>query len=206
MDSDTAKANNHMTAASDRVQSTPARPSANASTRRTQLINFVLFQAGWFAAVLGAAHLHPLLGTTCVIAVIAVHLLMSARPVQEFRFVAIVSAVGFAFETTVALQGHIAYPSGQPVAWLAPYWMVALWALLATAPNVTMRWLKQRFVLAAVLGAVCGPLSFLGGVRLGGASLIDAAPALLTMACAWAILMPAMMWLSDRFDGVAAQR
>ena len=67
------------------------------------------------------------------------------------------------------MQGHIVYPSGQPVAWRAPYWIVALWGLLATAPNVTLRWLKRRPALAAVLGAICGPASFLAGVRLGGA-------------------------------------
>ena len=53
-----------------------------------------------------------------------------------------------------------------------------------------------------MLGAVFGPLSFLGGVRLGGARFIDEAAALATLACMWAVLMPLVMALSDRFDGV----
>ena len=183
----------------------PRVPQAGgAPSRRAQLVNFVLFQSAWFAAVLGAAYHWPLLGTACAVAVIAVHLATSARPAQELAFVALVGGVGFCVESAVAMQGHIAYPSGQPIAFLAPYWMVALWALLATAPNVTLRWLKHRPWLAALLGAVLGPASFMSGVRLGGARLIDATPALVTMACMWALLMPALMWLSTRVDGVAA--
>jgi hypothetical protein len=82
--------------------------------------------------------------------------------------------------------------------------MVALWGLLGIALNVTLRWLKHRPVLAAVLGAVAGPLSFLSGVRLGGAAFVDRTPALVTLACTWAVLMPVLMALSDRFDGVVA--
>lgn len=173
-------------------------------TRRVLVVNFALFQCAWFAAVLGAAHGQPLLGTACVFAAIAFHVTVSARPAVELRFVAAVCAAGFVAESVVAMQGHIAYPSGQPVAWLAPYWIVALWGLLATAPNVTLRWLKRRPALAALLGALLGPLSFVAGVRLGGARLVHPTTALVTMALMWAVLMPALMWLSTRLDGIAA--
>ena len=173
-----------------------------APTRALQLANFVVFQAAWFAAVLSAAHRIPLWGTACVIAAIAWHLGMSARPALEARLVAIACLIGFLVESGVAWQGHVRYPSGQPDPHLAPYWMVALWGLLAIALNVTLRWLKRRPGLAAALGAILGPASFASGVRLGGAQFVDTLPALLTLAFSWALLMPALMWLSDRFDGV----
>jgi len=183
-----------------------APPSAPVgATRRVQIANFVLFQVAWFAAVLGAADRWPALGATFVLAAVAVHVSMAARPRTELAFVAIVVVVGFLAESAVAMQGHIVYPSGQPVAWLAPYWIVALWGLLATAPNVTLRWLKRRPALAAVLGAICGPASFLAGVRLGGARFVDATPALLTLSIMWAVLMPTLMVLSIKLDGFAAR-
>jgi hypothetical protein len=186
--------------------SAPTFPHATAATgvpgRARQLVNFVIFQGAWFAAVLGAAHGHPLGGTAAVVAAMAWHCAVSARPLVEAKLLASLCAIGFVVETAVALQGHIAYPSGQPVAWLAPYWMVALWGLLGIALNVTVRWLKDRPLLASVLGAVAGPLSFVSGVRLGGARFVDATPALVTMACTWAVLMPVLMKLSNRFDGV----
>lgn len=180
------------------AQKSPADPP----TLVAKIVNFVMFQAAWFAAVLGAAHLKPLWGTGAVLAVIAVHLAMSARPLQEAKLVGIVCVVGFVAETFVALQGYVAYPSGQPILYLAPYWMVALWGLLAIALNVTMRWLKTRLWLAALLGAIAGPASFVSGVQLGGASFVQANPALITSAIGWALLMPLLVALSNRFDGV----
>ena len=192
-----------MTMAAGSVVALPDSAAPVAPTRTIQLLNFVVFQAAWFAAVLGAAHHIPLWGTACVIAAMAWHIGVSARPAEEAKLIGIVCLIGVVVETASALQGHIAYPSGQPDPRLAPYWMVALWGLLAIALNVTMRWLKPRLWLAAVLGAVAGPASFVSGVKLGGAQFIDATPALVTMACIWAVLMPALVWLSTRFDGVA---
>ncbi len=168
-----------------------------------QLLNFVLFQAAWFAGVIGAARGEPLLGTVVVAAVIAWHLSVSARPAVEARLVGAALAVGLVFESLCVQLGQVSFASGQPDPRFAAYWMVALWGLLATSLNVTMRWLKRRWLLAAVLGAVAGPMSYWAGVRLGAARFIDAGAALTTLAVSWALLMPAMVWLATRFDGVS---
>jgi len=112
-------------------------------------------------------------------------------------------AVGLVAETITVNLGFVTYPCGQPVAWLPPYWLVALWGEFAMTLNVTLRWLKRRPLLSAALGAIFGPLSFLGGVRLGAARFASEAAALLSLAIEWAVLMPLVMSLSNRFDGVA---
>jgi hypothetical protein len=176
---------------------------AIAPSRVRLLANFAIFEAAWFAAILGAAHGAPAWGTAAVVAAIAWHVAISARPLTELALAVILCVIGSIAESIVVMQGHVAYPSGQPVAWLAPYWMVALWGEFAIALNVTLRWLKNRPLLAFVLGAVAGPLSFIGGVRLGGARFVDATPALIMLACMWGVLMPLLMALSNRFDGVS---
>ena len=102
-----------------------------APTRAMQLANVVVFQAAWFAAVLGAAHGMPLLGTAAVAAASGWHVYVSARPAEEATLVAALCAIGFVVETANALAGLVSYPSGQPDPQLAPYWMVALGGLLA---------------------------------------------------------------------------
>ncbi|MEO7008909.1 MAG: DUF2878 domain-containing protein [Caldimonas sp.] len=171
-------------------------------TRRMMLVNFLLSQAAWFAAVLGAAHHRPLASTLCVLTVIGWHLAVSARPAREARLVVAASLLGLVVETSMALLGNVAYPSGQPDLRFAPYWMVALWALLAISLNVTLRWLRPRPLLAAMLGAAAGPLAFASGVRLGGAQFIHTVPALFTLALAWGVALPVLIRLSTRFDGV----
>ncbi|MGJ7493379.1 DUF2878 domain-containing protein [Variovorax sp. ZT4R33] len=180
-----------------------ATPPTLRPTRAMQWTNAVVFQCAWFAAVLGAAHHRPLLGTACVVAAVAWHLAVSARPAREAWLVALACLIGFVVESAIVRQGHMAYPSGQPWPTLAPYWIVALWGLLAIALNVTMRWLRGRLLLAAVLGAVLGPLSFSSGARLGGAQLLRPTEALLTLALVWAVLMPVLVMLATRLDGVA---
>jgi hypothetical protein len=172
-------------------------------TRAIQWTNAVVFQCAWFAAVLGASHDRPLLGTACVAAAIAWHLAVSARPAQELRLVLLACLIGAVVESAIVRQGHVSYPSGQPWPTLAPYWIVALWGLLAIALNVTMRWLRGRTMLAVLLGAALGPLSFSSGARLGGAQLLHPTEALATLALVWAVLLPALVMLSARWDGVS---
>lgn len=171
-------------------------------TRTMQRANFVVFQAAWFAAALGAAHGLAVWGCICVLCAIGWHVASSARPVAEARLVAAVLLVGLVVESAMAWQGFTGFASGQLAPRTAPYWMVALWGLLAIALNVTLRWLKKRWWLAVAIGAMSGPLSFASGTRLGAAYFIETTPALLTLACVWAAALPALMWLSNRYDGV----
>ena len=173
-------------------------------TRAMQLANFVVFQAAWFAAVLGAAHGLAVWGCACVLVAIGWHVGTSTRPLAEARLVAAVLLVGLVLESAMAWQGFTGFASGQLSPHTAPYWMVALWGLLAIALNVTLRWLKGRWWLAAAIGAASGPLSFASGAHLGAAHFIAATPALVTLACVWAAALPALMWLSNRFDGVTS--
>ncbi len=180
----------------------PTRPTAQ-PTRTILLYNVVAFQAAWFATVLGAAHGMPLWGTAAASIAVGWHLAVSARPAREAKLIAGVGLIGLVVETGLALQGHVGYASGQPLAGLAPYWMVALWCAFAITLNVTLRWLKPRPALAALLGAIAGPAAFAAGVRLGAAEFVDTTSALVTLAGVWGAAMPALMWLSTRFDGVA---
>jgi hypothetical protein len=182
----------------------PARAARDARgpSRGRALANFIVFEAAWFGCILGVAHGHPAWGTAAIVAAIAWHLAISARPAAELALVGALCIIGLVAESAMVALGHVAYPGGQPVAWLAPYWLVALWGEFAIALNVTLRWLKRRPLLAAALGALFGPLSFLGGVRLGAARFIDEPAALTSLAVMWALMMPLAMAASDRLDGV----
>lgn len=176
--------------------------------RRLQVANVVVTQAGWFAAVLGAAHGLPHWGLAAVAAGIAWHLSIAPRPGREAALVALVALIGALAETLVLALGFVRYPSaGGPVALgpltLPPPWLLALWALFATSLNLTLRALHRRRWLAALLGAVAGPLAFAGGVKLGAAEFVDARAALAVLAVEWALLLPLVAALAARLDGIA---
>jgi hypothetical protein len=62
---------------------TSAGCGAAALSRGRKVANFVVVQAAWVAAVLGASYHVPLLGTSCVAAAIGWHLAVSARSAEE---------------------------------------------------------------------------------------------------------------------------
>lgn len=170
------------------------------------LINILLFQAGWFAAVLGGAKGMPLLGTLLVVALVAIHLARSPLPGDEFVLIATAGLLGALFDSALASTGWVVYASGQLAAGTAPYWIVAMWVLFATTLNVSLRWLKGRWLLASLLGAAGGPLAYFAGARLGGLEFGNMAAGLSAIGFGWAILMPVLMSLSNRFDGWSPRR
>ncbi len=168
----------------------------------TQATHFVLFQCAWFAAVLDAAAQRVWLGCLCVVLLMGWHLQRSLHPQREATLIGCALMVGLVFETLNLHLGFLNATSGQLHAWLPSYWLVAMWGLLAIALNVTLRWLKRRWWLASLLGAVAGPLAYLAGEKLGALQFIEPTAALITLALGWALLMPVLVWLSERFDGV----
>ena len=177
-------------------------PPAAAPTRRVLLANVALSQAAWFATIVGVAHDRAAWGVAAIGAVVGWHLLVSARPAAEARLVGFALLLGLVVESVALAQGHVAYPNGAWRAGWPPYWLVALWGLFAVSLNVALRWLRGRAALAALVGAVVGPLSFLSGARLGAASFVDMPAALSTVALGWAVALPLLLWLAERCDGV----
>jgi hypothetical protein len=74
--------------------------------------------------------------------------------------------------------------------------------VFATTLNVSLIWLRQRWFLAAMLGAIAGPVSFFLGHRLGGVEFSQPWTSLLILALGWAVLMPLLMALAERFDSM----
>ncbi len=162
------------------------------------LVNVVSYQLGWFACVLGATHGRQWLGPVLVLALLAPHVLRAVHPVAELRLYAIAAAIGLSWDSAVAGLGLIVYPAGPVTPPWAPLWIVALWPLLATTLNVSLRWLQRRLALAVLLGAALAPLAYLAGARLGALSMPRLMPALLVQALGWAVLLPTLLWLASR--------
>ncbi|MDJ0741296.1 MAG: DUF2878 domain-containing protein [Gammaproteobacteria bacterium] len=165
------------------------------------IVNFVAFQVAWFACVLGGAHGVPWIGPLVVAILAVAHLRAVPDARAEGLLLLAAALVGTVFDSALVVSGWLAYPSGQWFAWMAPYWIVAMWVAFATTLNVSLDWLKGRMLLAVAFGAAGGPLAYLGGAALGGVVLVDATSALLALGIGWAGIMPLLMALAQRLDG-----
>ena len=170
------------------------------------LANFALFQVAWLSSVIGGASEMPWLGPVAVLVALAVHLRSAHKPFEEIVLVLTCALIGAAFDSVLVASGWVSYKSGQFSAYIAPYWIITMWMLFATTLNVSMRWMRGKPVLAAVFGFFGGPAAYLAGQKLGGIVLANQPLALIALACGWAVMMPALMRLSEIFDGMPGQR
>jgi hypothetical protein len=167
----------------------------------TILANFVAFQIGWFACVLGAAHGTPWVGVAIALVIVAFHLWRAPRARPELTLILIAAAIGFVFDSALVMLGWIEYPNGALIAGTAPVWIVAMWGVFTTTLNVSLAWLKRSLPLAILFGAVGGPLAYVAGEKLGGLVFVQQTSALIALAVGWAAITPLLLRIADRYDG-----
>jgi hypothetical protein len=166
------------------------------------LLNFAAFQLGWFACVLGGANQLPWLGTLVAALIVGWHLSQAQSPGPELTLLAAVGALGAVWDSLLVAAGWLTYPSGMLLADTAPHWIVAMWILFASTLNVSLRWLRGRWFLGTVLGAVAGPLAYYAGAKLGGVVILEPLFTFTALALGWAAFVPMLIKLSTRFDGM----
>jgi hypothetical protein len=162
--------------------------------------NILLFQIGWFACVLGAAHGYEREGALLALAIVAAHVARAGRPGREAALVAGAVLLGAVFDSLLVQAGWLRFEAGVLVEGTAPYWIVAMWALFATTLNVSMRALRTHPWLGVVFGAVGGPAAYYAGAGLGALGFVAFLPALAALAIGWAIATPLLFALALRLD------
>ena len=164
-------------------------------------VNVALYQVSWFACVLGAAHGLEWAGPVVTGVVVMIHLTLTGRAAAELRLIVAAVALGVIVDGTLAATGAVRYPGALSALFVPPPWMLSLWAGFAILLPHALAWLRGRLLLGAALGALGGPLAYLGGARLGAIELPGGAlPVfpLATLALAWAAAIPLLLWLSER--------
>jgi hypothetical protein len=185
---------------------TSSKGAYAAGRRWTPALYFVLGQVGWFACVLSAARNASWIGVASASALMTLHVIRVARPREEIKLLAVVMIIGGAWESLLVAAGLLSYPHGAMFPGFAPLWIVALWGLFAAQLNTTYEWLQTRIKTAALLGAVAGPLSFHAGARLGALRFPGPWAATAILAVGWGCLLPLMVILARRWNGVRLAR
>lgn len=163
------------------------------------LLNVGLFQAGWFASVLGAARDLPWLGPVVVAVVLGVHLARSPDRGAEALLLAFALSVGLVAENAMTVAGlYSASPWPFPAPF-APLWLPAMWVNFATTVNVSLRGLAPYPLVAALIGAAAGPAAYYAGESLGAVRFgIPAWRGLAALAILWGAAIPGFFALARR--------
>ena len=143
----------------------------------------------------------PWVGTAFALTEVAIHLYLVPQARFQAWLIAFAAVFGFLADTVLIRGGWLEFTSGILIPGTAPHWMVALWMIFATTLNISLNWLKNRWLLAVVFGATGGPLAYYAGAKLGAVSLTDPVSALFAVGVAWALAMPLLLLVADRLNG-----
>lgn len=164
------------------------------------LLNLVLFQLTWMAAVGGAGQGLWWPGLAMLALFCGWHLATTAWLRQDLQLLAVVTAGGFCVDTLLLQAGVLRYATPLPWAALAPVWIVVLWAGFALTLNHSMRFLRQRPWLSVAFGLLGGPLAYWFAATVWKAAEfgLPTWQSLLALGLAWAVITPLLMALAVR--------
>ena len=78
----------------------------------------------------------------------------------------------------------------------SPPWMIGLWLNFAATLNQSLGWLHGRPLLAALFGAIGGPLAYYGGARLGATETLPGIEGMVLLAIGWGVMTPLLFRLA----------
>lgn len=156
------------------------------------VVNFMLFQIGWVVSVVGASRGNPAAGVIYAAAwALLHHWHIPGYRFHELLLVLAAAGLGFIVDSLLVVGGYIAFPAHASLGSPSTVWMVSLWAMFAMTLRHSLGWLRGRHLVAALLGAVFGPLAYWAGSRIGAIHIHDGAvPAI---AAAWAASMAGLL-------------
>ena len=164
---------------------------------KANILNFILFQLGWFVCILGAAYNYVYEAIFMSLVIIFLHLKVTKNNTNDLKLFIFALTIGFFFDGFLQLQQLIVYFNpGWPYP-LPPLWILVLWVIFAMTLNHSLKWMKGRVLIAMLFGLIGGPLAYLAGEKLN-AIILNSSSTLYILAIGWAIITPLLMKLSEK--------
>ena len=162
------------------------------------LWNAILFQAIWFACVVGSTYGY-LWPAVLLLGVLAVWQLQpQRRHTSDFKLVLIALVLGLVIDSAWVIGGVLEYPDAWPSNGFAPAWIIVMWAGFALTINHSLKWMKLHPLLPIIGGLVGGPLAYFSGMKLGAVEfLIDPVQIVIMLAIAWALALSVLFRASQ---------
>lgn len=171
------------------------------------VLNAVIFDLAWLVNVMPAGQGLTWIGPMFSLCWLLFH--MSTYPLKrlsDLRLCITAALIGYGADSLLVLSGLMAFPPHAQLGGPSTVWMVALWINLALTLNLSLVWLRNRYLLAALLGGIAGPLAYFAGTKLDAITLEAGYLPLIAIALLWMLAMPLLVWLAmlyNRYDNPA---
>lgn len=162
-----------------------------ASETGRNIVNFVLFQIGWFACVV-----YPgMAAVGLVVVFLGLHMaLVSQKRFTELQFIGFGVVLGSLMDTLWFRTDVLSLVGNEDVL-IAPPWLVAIWVIFMTTLCHSLNWVGQKKWLPWVLAPFAGPFAYWSASKLGIVTLPDLWISLAAMAVGWMLLFPLLLFV-----------
>ncbi|MGO0305825.1 DUF2878 domain-containing protein [Endozoicomonas acroporae] len=168
------------------------------------IANYLLFQLGWFACVLGGDQI----ALAAAVIVLFIHLLWIGNWHKEKQILALTLLLGCAIDSFLGNLEILKFNSQLDDAGrILPLWLACLWLIFATTLRHSLDWSRTNKLYGAILGFFGGPLSYLAGSKISDVTLAQPLwQTLLILAIIWAVVIPMLQsfsqaWLNKAKSG-----
>jgi hypothetical protein len=155
------------------------------------------YEAVWLGTVSGAGHGREWPGVMLALLFTAWRLSASRHRRLECGLMSVSLLMGITLETLWVRGGWLRYAAARP--WpTVPVWILGLWICFAQAIVPLFGYLQNRPWLAALIGALGGPLSYAAAANAWHALAVSppAWQAYLLLALGWGIALPVLTTLA----------
>ncbi len=168
-------------------------------SKTTVILNVISFELLWWASVTSAElYITPWI-SLLVLAFVLAHLHTVEGWHQRWPLFA-TALIGCLFDQLGYSLGWVSFNYHHQWQMLIPLWMIGLWLAFACTLNVSMAWLSNKLWLAAVLGAIFGPISYVIANRLSVVNFPYQSLSMLWIGVEWAILMPLLLYIRSSYN------
>lgn len=161
-------------------------------TTKQKIILVIWFYVGWFGCVFfGKWQLGE---WSLVFPGVAFILLIKDKAATKYQVIALFlsAIVGIVFDTLALRLGLISFPD--PALAFVPLWLTSMWLLFSAMIPVSHALFKSNLLLAAILGAIFGPLSYYSGEAFE-VFAFSSSKAILIFAIFWGVCFPAIHYI-----------
>ena len=160
-------------------------------------VNIVLYQTLWTLTVMSATGARWWLGPTLIVASMLCQAGQSPAPGKEALVIILGAAVGCALDGLSMQLGFLRFHGGGTGRFALVFY--GLWVNFGTTLRPGFSWMWKRPVLAAVLGAIGGPLAYSIGRSVGAIDFPQPSwRGLVWAATQFAIVLPIWMAIAAR--------
>ena len=152
------------------------------------ILNLTGFQLTWLFCVFGEYYNFTYIGLFVGIIYLSIFFYLIDNKYTNIKLCLIFSAIGYTFDSLLAFNKLFIINSNIIIGFL-PIWFLVLWPCFATLFVYVLTFLKNKPILAFILGAILVPPTYYLGIPLGLANSSNIMISMIIMAFFWGLLL-----------------